>query len=159
MNEATAARLAVQPIAQARILIGEDFQTLQDTIYQTISACAYSRYEARGREDGYDLDDWYNAQQQLGQVESLEVIDTGSEIRIRARAKSLDGSRTAVGVSPQRVVILGERVNTESALLKGGASSQATLLQVIDLVPLVDPSRATARLSGGLLEITIPQSR
>ena len=32
---------------------------------KTIAALAYALYEQRGREDGYDLDDWLEAEQRI----------------------------------------------------------------------------------------------
>ncbi len=37
---------------------------------QRIARRAYERYEARGRQDGGDLDDWYEAEQELRQQAS-----------------------------------------------------------------------------------------
>ena len=37
-----------------------------------IARRAYQRYEARGREDGYDMDDWLAAEQELGAVPMSE---------------------------------------------------------------------------------------
>lgn len=36
-----------------------------DTENDRIARRAYERYEARGRENGRDLDDWYEAEQEL----------------------------------------------------------------------------------------------
>ena len=41
----------------------EDTQDISGKNQQKVAALAYRLYEARGREDGYDLDDWLEAEQ------------------------------------------------------------------------------------------------
>ena len=45
-----------------------------------IAQRAYERYEARGREDGHDMDDWYEAERELQGVssDSTEAPDRDS---------------------------------------------------------------------------------
>jgi hypothetical protein len=43
-----------------------------------IAQRAYERYEARGREDGHDMDDWFEAERELSGVSS-ETTDGGEE--------------------------------------------------------------------------------
>ncbi|MGH7866397.1 MAG: DUF2934 domain-containing protein, partial [Candidatus Dormibacteraceae bacterium] len=139
MKNGTAARMAIQPAAQPRILIGQDFETLQGTITRMISFRAYEFYEARGGEAGHELDDWVQAEQELAHAENLEVIDTGHEIRIRAHLTPLNTTHISVGVSPQRVIILGETLPGEPTSEPSTGNRRAALLQLVDLVPKVDP--------------------
>ncbi len=159
MKDGTAARMAIQPVNPPRILTGQDLETLQGTVHQVISSRAYELYEARGCEVGHDLDDWVKAEQELSKSESLEVLDTGQEIRIRARVNSLIGPEVAVGVSPQRVIILGQNLISEPAGSDDPVSPRPVLLQVVDLVPKVNPTEAVARLSNGILEVTLPEAK
>ncbi|MGH9430948.1 MAG: DUF2934 domain-containing protein [Terriglobia bacterium] len=158
MKDGTAARMAIQPATPPRILTGQDLEALRATIQQMISSRAYELYEARGGEAGHDLDDWVQAEQELGHAESLEVIDTGHEVRIRARVTSLDPAHLSIGVSPQRVIIVGETLNSEPVREGGPAPRRPVLLQTVDLVPKVNPGEAAARLADGILEVTLPEA-
>lgn len=42
-----------------------DTQAITGKNVMTIAALAHALYEQRGREDGYDLDDWLEAEQRL----------------------------------------------------------------------------------------------
>lgn len=42
-----------------------DTQAITGKNVATIAALAYALYEQRGREDGYDLDDWLEAEQRI----------------------------------------------------------------------------------------------
>jgi hypothetical protein len=42
-----------------------DTQAITGKNVMTIEALAYALYEQRGREDGYDLDDWLKAEQRI----------------------------------------------------------------------------------------------
>ena len=159
MKNGPAARMASQPAAQPRILTGQDFETLQGTITQMISFRAYELYEARGGEAGHELDDWIQAEQELGHAENLEVIDTGHEIRIRANLTPVNTNQISVGVSPQRVIILGEILAGEPTSEPNMEARRAALLQLVDLVPKVNPGRAVAQLSEGILELTLPEAK
>lgn len=155
MKDGTAVRKAMQPETPPKILTGQDVETLQSAIQQMISSRAYEIYETRGCEAGHDLEDWVQAEQELSQAESLEVIDTGQEIRILARVNSLSGQELAIGVSQQRVIILAENPRSGSAAL---TSAKPALLQVVDLVPKINPSEAFAQISNGILIVTLPET-
>ena len=155
MKDGTAVRKAMQPETPPKILTGQDVETLQSAIQQMISSRAYEIYETRGRESGHDLDDWVQAEQELNRSESLEVIDTGREIRILARVNSLSGEELAIGVSQQRVIILGDNPGSGAAGLQ---SRRPALLHVVNLVPKINPSEAVAQISNGILEVTLPET-
>ena len=42
-----------------------DTQSITGKDVMTIASLAYALYEQRGREDGYDLDDWFEAEQRV----------------------------------------------------------------------------------------------
>jgi hypothetical protein len=44
-----------------------------------IAQRAYERYEARGREDGHDMDDWFEAERELRQSVSSDTTTPGRE--------------------------------------------------------------------------------
>jgi Protein of unknown function (DUF2934) len=44
-----------------------------------IAQRAYERYEARGREDGHDMEDWFEAEQELQQSVSSDTTTRGRE--------------------------------------------------------------------------------
>ena len=46
---------------------------------EQVARLAYQRFEARGREDGHDLDDWLEAEQELQGVSGEATADVGRE--------------------------------------------------------------------------------
>jgi hypothetical protein len=53
----------------------EPFQSLTDSNPDRVAQRAYERYEARGREDGRDLEDWYEAERELRHKPSGSTTD------------------------------------------------------------------------------------
>lgn len=57
----------------------ESTQTSSESLSEQIARRAYELYEARGRLDGYDTQDWLQAEQEiLGQPEQASKATAGS---------------------------------------------------------------------------------
>ena len=50
-----------------------------DHIYARVAELAYSMYEQRGRQDGHDVEDWFQAEKTI--LEEMASQDTGSKAR------------------------------------------------------------------------------
>lgn len=54
---------------------------------ERVAQRAYERYEARGREDGHDLADWYEAERELQQTPSGTTTTAAGEVEAESETE------------------------------------------------------------------------
>jgi len=123
---------------------------------QSVARRAYEYFEARGREFGHDLEDWFRAESELMRRAPVEIKETDSQITVRAEVPGFAANEINVSVEPQRLVISGKSEETteeknEQTLLSEFRSNQ--FCRELRLPAEVDPSKATAVLKDGVLEL------
>jgi HSP20 family protein len=123
---------------------------------QSVARRAYEYFEARGREFGNDLEDWFRAESELMRNVPVEIMDTDSQITVRAEVPGFAADEIHVSVEPQRLVISGKSEKTtqerkEQTLLSEFRSNQ--FCRELKLSYEVDPSKTTAVLKDGVLEL------
>jgi hypothetical protein len=75
-------------------------RTLATPATDEIARLAYERYEARGREDGFDLEDWLAAEQEARLRQSGIADGTAAASAVHA-AEPLGGARVEQANEPQ----------------------------------------------------------
>jgi HSP20 family molecular chaperone IbpA len=135
-----------------------------DLIQRMIARRAYELFELRGRIAGRQAEDWAQAETELLWPCGIKLEELAEAIVLRA---DLPGSFTAdqlrVGIETRQVMIDGERdINVICGHWgKTHATHTETRTQRIfrfyALPAEVDVSRATAILSGGMVEICLPR--
>ena len=133
----------------------------KNEIQSKIARRAYELFESRGFVHGHDIDDWIEAELELLRPYRHDLKESAEAIVFRA---DLSGSFAAdqlnISVEPRRLTVSGER---ESEVICGGDTPAHTekrtqrIFGVEELPVNVDPSRATAKLKGEILEIVMPK--
>lgn len=133
----------------------------KNEIQSKIARRAYELFEIRGFVHGHDVDDWIEAELEFLRPYRHDLKESAEAIVFRA---DLPGSFAAdqlnVSVEPRRLTVSGER---ESEVICGGDTPAHTekrtqrIFGVEELPVNVDPSRATAKLKGEILEIVMPK--
>jgi HSP20 family protein len=123
---------------------------------QSVARRAYEYFEARGREFGHDLEDWFRAESELMRRVPVEINEADSQITVRAEVPGFAANEIKVSVEPQRLVISGKSEETteekkEQTLLSEFRSNQ--FYRELRLPAEVDPSKTTAVLKDGVLEL------
>jgi HSP20 family molecular chaperone IbpA len=134
------------------ISTGESLAQLAREVQESVARRAYDFYEARGRHDGQDLEDWFRAERELTPLE--ERIDaTKSEVQIQIPLENLPGTDLCIGVDWQHVIVTASRPRDAAP------SEHRTIVsaKVIALPAEIDPSRATASSDGRTLTIDLPR--
>ena len=130
-------------------------------IHKLIERRAYEIFVQRGCAPGLDVDDWLWAESELlypcrhALKESPEAIVLHAELPGVFTANQLE-----VSIEPRRLMISGEtKVDAIYGDDKGGNMQRVPerIFRVHDLPVEVDPSKATATLSGEVLEIVLPK--
>jgi HSP20 family protein len=123
---------------------------------QSVGRRAYDFFEARGREFGHDLEDWFRAESELMRRVPVEIKEAENQITVRAEVPGFTANEINVSVEPQRLVISGKSEKTteekkEQTLLSEFRSNQ--FCRELRLPAEVDPARTTAVLKDGVLEL------
>lgn len=153
---------AAAPAMTVRVVPASALVERETRLRERIARRAYRLFEQRGRTDGRDVEDWLRAESQFLRRFAHTVAKTAQALVVFAE---LPGAWTAdqllVGVEARRLVISGEReVEIVFSNAHGTRTEKRTqsLFHSLDLPEEVDPSRATASLSGMTLEIVMPQA-
>jgi len=128
---------------------------------QSVARRAYEYFEARGREFGHDLEDWFRAESELMRRVPVEIKDADGQITVRAEVPGFAADEIKVSVEPQRLVISGKSEKTteetkEQTLISEFRSNQ--FCRELRLPAEVEPDKTTAVLKDGVLELAFPKA-
>ncbi len=123
---------------------------------QSVARRAYEFFEARGREFGHDMEDWFRAESELMRRVPVEIKEAENQITMRAEVPGFAANEINVSVEPQRLVISGKSEKTteekkEETLLSEFRSNQ--FCRELRFPAEVDPAKTTAVLKDGVLEL------
>ena len=128
---------------------------------QSVARRAYEYFEARGREFGHDLEDWFRAESELMRRVPVEIKEAESQITVRAEVPGFAANEIKISVEPQRLVISGKSEKTteekkEQTLLSEFRSNQ--FCRELRLPAEVEPDKTTAVLKDGVLELVFAKA-
>jgi HSP20 family molecular chaperone IbpA len=133
----------------------------KNEIHNMIARRAYELFESHGFVHGHDVDDWIEAEVDLLHPYRHDLKESAEAIVFRADLPGFFAAdQLNVSVEPRRLTVSGER---ESEVICGGDTPAHTekrtqrIFGVEELPVDVDPSRATAKLKGEILEIVMPK--
>lgn len=129
--------------------------------FDEIQERAFSLFQARGGEDGLDLEDWFRAERELFHIPASDLVEEEDRIRVRAAAPGLQPGDLHVTVTPHELVVQGE--SSMSAEQTKGTThyselSERKLFRRFVLPAVVDPDKTTAKLEDGMLLIEMPKA-
>jgi HSP20 family molecular chaperone IbpA len=136
------------------ISTGDSLATLAAQIREAVGRRAYGFYEARGRQDGQDLADWFRAEEELTPLRE-QISESKREIIIQAPLEELSDTNLQVGVDTRHVIVTASRDNDAHS---AGDRSLVTA-KVISLPAEIDPAGAAANSDGSMLTIILPKVR
>ena len=162
--------MSTQPALEAKTsavpvkINAAEVETLFDRakeIYEAITRRAYDLFDGRGRQEGYDLEDWLSAERELLRPVPLEVTEADNRLTVRAEVPGFSDKDLKVSLEPRRLVISGKV--EESSEQKTGETLYTTrrsneIFHTLDLPADVDPAKASAALMQGILELRLPKS-
>lgn len=115
---------------------------------------AYELYEKRGRAEGHAQEDWSQAEAETIFNIPVGVMQSSKALNVYAGTCGALTGDLEMCVEPRRLTIAG-RVPLASTHRKPKGRAPVQVFRVIDLPVEVDPSKVTAKLNNGLLEIEI----
>lgn len=137
-----------------------DFWADTERLMQRVRQRAFEIFEARGREDGHDVDDWIQAELESLKQVPIKIEDTPETLSLRAETPGLNADEIKIDLLPGKVTIQGD--HHEQAVKKGPqakAERNYSLYSEVFLPADVIPEKATATLKNGILEISAPKAK
>lgn len=158
MKEQTVTELVVGPEI-SKSFPSDPLLALAEEIENRIACRAYELFQARGSAHGFDREDWLTAQSEIVVNIPVDVIETETEIIVRADVPELSENDLEVRVAPQSLCIAGKQQTAESkpegekTVYSEWHSRQ--IFRLLDLPSEINPDSATAALENGILEIKL----
>lgn len=128
---------------------------------QNIAKRAYDFFEARGREFGRELDDWFRAESEVLRRVPVEIKEEGDKLIVRAEVPGFKAEDIKVSVEPQRVVISGKTEAKEEKQEAQTVYSEWRANQFCRALTLpheIDPATAVATIKEGVLELALTKT-
>lgn len=127
---------------------------------ESIGKRAYEFFEARGREWGHDLEDWFQAESELIRHVPVEIKDTEQNIIVRAEVPGFQANDIKISVDGRQLMMSGKveattEEKTAQAVYNERRSQQ--FCRALTLPTDVDATQATTSLQDGMLELTLPK--
>lgn len=161
MAEQSTAVQRAREAAPLKLTSIDDIFDRVNEMYNAIARQAFEFFDGRGRQEGHDLDDWIRAESELFHPAHLDVSETDDTFGVRAEVPGFKADELQVSLEPRRLTIIGQRQSP-------GSQQQGTkvytdrccnqIFRSIDLPADADPSKATATLKDGILDLTLPKA-
>jgi HSP20 family protein len=157
MGEATAMKRAEDPTKLSKHI--SLFDQIDETL-NNLTRRAYEIFEGNGRVLGRDLENWLRAERELLHPVTLNLLEADDSFLVKAEVPGFDEKELEIGVEPRRITVTGKRESTKEekkakTLYSESCSDQ--ILRIVDLPADIEPTKATATLKNGLLELTLPK--
>lgn len=124
--------------------------------FDAVTRRAYEIFEAKGRPMGTELENWFQAEQELFERAPFRLSESAESVSVLADVHSYMPKEVEVDLEPRRITIIGRHDGSTPRKHDGAASTKKSTLMVSLQLPVeVDPQRATARVRRGILELDV----
>jgi HSP20 family protein len=161
MGEQSTAVQRAKEAAPLRLTSFDDIFDRVNEMYNTIACRAFEIFDGRGRQEGYDRDDWVRAESELFHPAHLQVSETDDAFAVRAEVPGFQANELQVSLEPRRLTIVGRRQSPGSPHLGKTVYADGCcdrIFRALDLPTDVDASKATATLKDGILDLALPKA-
>lgn len=135
-----------------------------EELTRSVAKRAYEFFEARGRQIGNELEDWFRAESELLRHIPVTMKETDGQIVVQAEVPGFKAEEIKVSAEPQQLLIEGgsdrvseERSKEEPEKVVFSERRSSRFYRSIALPVEVDSAKVAANLKDGVLEITLPK--
>lgn len=115
---------------------------------------AYELFELRGRSDGQELDDWVQAEIELGLLPDARVKENDAEIRLRVNCPNCGAGDLKVYAEPQALTVVGTSQKTPKSVSAPQADALThSLFRRCELPGMINTDSVRAAFQKGVLEV------
>lgn len=128
---------------------------------ESIGKRAYEFFEARGREFGHDMEDWFRAETELTRFVPVEINDTPQNLIVRAEVPGFNAKDIKISVDGRQLMLSGKVEATQEETTEQMVYNERRSQQFCRLMTLptdVDATKATTSLQDGVLVLTLPKT-
>lgn len=143
----------------------ETLLTRVEDLTKSIARRAYEFFEARGREIGNEVEDWFRAEAELLRHVPVTMKEDEHQFTMQAEVPGFKAEEIKLSVEPQRLIIEGnseqareEKSETEPEKVVFSERRSNRFFRSVTLPAEIDASNVTANLKDGVLEITMPKA-
>ena len=158
MGETTAVKRAEEPV---KMIKHGSLLDQMNEMFDALSRRAYSIFEENGRIFGRDIENWFQAEQELLHPVHVHVAESDDSLHIQAEVPGFSEKELEISVEPCRLTITGKREASKEE--KKGKTVYAErcadqILRIVDLPVEVETDKVSAMLKNGVLDLTMPKA-
>ncbi len=112
---------------------------------------AFELFDRRGRDPGFELEDWLAAERELFNVPKAEMTEDEHVFTMAVDVAGFEDADVHVTAEPDQIVIAAEMEKTAD----GFRETQSMFRRFV--VTAIDPAKVTARVEGKMLTIVAPK--
>lgn len=158
MGVTTAVLQKTKASVPVKTIAPESLRDQMQNVFDAVSRRAYEIFESNGRSFGHDIEDWFQAGNELFEPMHTDITDSDESISVKVEVSGFTERELQVAIEPSRLAISGKRESNKEENNGKMTHSEAysrEIFRVIDLPSDVDTGKATATLKDGILELTI----
>lgn len=115
---------------------------------------AYELFEERGGSHGRELDDWLQAEMEVGMLPGSEVNETDHEIRLRVKCPKCGPGELKVYVEPSALTVAGMASETgRLGAVSAGETKARPIFRRYELPAAINAGSVRATVQNGVLKI------
>jgi HSP20 family molecular chaperone IbpA len=132
--------IAVQTVRQ---ILPDPLLAQMESNLEKIRARAYELFTMRGGAEGRELDDWLQAEKEVGWLPETELQERDNEYLMRIRVPGMQARDISLIAFPTSIVLQAD------AKRRG----EPKLIHRIDFGTPIDPEKVTAKIDGETLQV------
>jgi|SRR5579883_486652 len=144
-----------------RFIEPEAIYNRMNEIYDAIARRAFELFEYDGRVSGRDLDHWFKAESEFLHPAHVQIRESDDSIAVEAEVPGFNANELQLSLEPRRLTISGKKqskTDEKKANVVYSEQCSKEMLRSVDLPCEVNVTRATAALSNGILQLTLPKA-
>jgi len=131
-----------------------------ETLFDDVRRKAFDLFQQRGGMDGFDLDDWFRAEQDLLWKPESELAETEKQFQMKVAVPGLEAKDIQISALPDAIVIQAETTHEEEkkeGKVHYSEIRNKKLFRRFEMTGGIDVEQVKANLDKGVLEITAPK--
>lgn len=132
-----------------------------EAITDSIRKRAFNLFQNRNGQNGFDLDDWLQAEREMVWSPASELVEGQDDFQARVALAGFDAKDIEVTATPEALIIEAEKTHTHDAKegdVRFCEFSSKKLLRRIDLPTAINVDKVTASLDNGMLQVNAPKA-
>jgi HSP20 family protein len=131
-----------------------------ETLFDDVRKRAFELFQQRGGLNGFDLDDWFRAEQDLAWKPESELVEKEKEFQMKVAVPGLEAKDIQISALPDAIVIQAEATHKEEkkeGKVHYSEFRNKNLFRRFEMPGGIDVEQVKASLDKGMLDITAPK--